>query len=200
MINPKKPMFPITYGDIEIDNELRISDKVVKVLENKRFQRYMISVAGAIVALVTSTSAKAMPPEVGEAAVDAINDALKAGGEAIPGIGEINGMVNQGARALPVDKLNPANFNPPPPKIPPVGNNPPVLAGKGLWLPAKPISQNGQIVATTSFITALTTLCLQAGFNPVAAFMCASGVVGTGVYLAKPAAVAAAKVVLRLWG
>lgn len=189
MINPKKPMFLITYGDIQIDNELKISDKVVEVLENKGFQRYMISVAGAIVALVTSTSAKAMSPEVGEAAVNAINDALKPGGEAIPGIGEINGMVNQRAAALPVDKLNPANFNP---QIPPVGNmpvnmpsNPPVLAGKGLQLPAKPISQSGQILATTSFIGALTIICLQAGFNPVAAFMCASGVVGTGVYLAK---------------
>ena len=78
--------------------------------------------------------------------------------------------------------------------------NPPVLAEKGLWLPAKPMTQGGQIIATTTFIGALTTICLQAGFNPVAAFMCASGVIGSAVYLARPTAVAAAKMILRFWG
>lgn len=206
MINPQKPMFPITYGDIQTDNDLKISDKVVKILENKKFQRHIISVAGAIVVVATSTSAKAMPPEAGEAAVNAINNAMKAGGEGIP---LVEGIVNRGAERLPIDRLNPANLTPPPPpsQIPPVGNmpanmpaNPPVLAEKGLWLPAKPITQSGQILATTSFIGALTTICLQAGFNPIATFMCASGVFGTAVYLARPTAVTAAKIILRFWG
>ena len=66
---------------------------------------------------------------------------------------------------------------------------------KPLWLPAKPITQDGQLMATTTFIGALTTICLQAGFNPVAALMCASGIL---IYLAKPTAVAAAKIVLLM--
>ena len=98
MINPKNPMFPITYGDIQADNDLKISDKVVKILENKKFQRHILSVAGAVVFLTTSTSAKAMPLEAGEAAVNAVNDAIKAGGEGIP---LVEGIANRGAERLP---------------------------------------------------------------------------------------------------
>ena len=45
MINTKKPMFPITYGDVQADNDLRISDKVVEILENKQFQRHILRMA-----------------------------------------------------------------------------------------------------------------------------------------------------------
>ena len=204
----KNSNFPITYGDEPTNNGYRLSDRIVKVFQNKAFQRYMFNLSAAFFALATaSKSASAIPPEAGEAAANAADAALQLNGDHIPPIGKIQGVVPAQAGLQqplpPVADLKPANLPGPvqnPIPGPRVDANPPVLAGKGLWLPAKPVTTAGQMTATVTFLASLTSLCLQAGFNPVAAFMCSAGIIGGALYVAKPAAIAGAKFILKITG
>ena len=199
MINPKNPMFPITYGDIQVDSDLRISDKVVEVLENKKFQRHMTSVAGAIVYLVTATSAKAIPPEVGEAANEMLNQVTQnptpGGVPAMPPIGQIQGKVPLPQAspqvvipAMPIEqqyliaaqqagKIGAGAINSP--IVQPT--NPPAY-----YIPDKPKLVGSRALNTVAFTTALGVICLNAAWGePVAILMCSSGLVGLAYQVGK---------------
>ena len=199
MINSKKPMFPITYGDIQVDSDLRISDKVVEVLENKRFQRHMTSVAGAIVYLAIATSAKAVPPEVGEAANEMLNQVTQNGATggvpAMPPIGQIQGQV-------PLPQANPQVFIPAMPieqqhliaaqqagKIGAGAINSPIVQPTNppsFYIPDKPKLVVPRAVNTVAFTTALGVICLNAAWGePVAILMCSSGLVGLAYHVGK---------------
>ena len=82
-----KACYPYTYGDKDGQNP-KISDYVVKVTKNERFQRHMGSVGLAILGVVTSVQpVTAIPPEYGEAAAN-IADAV---GQNVPPFGEVAG-------------------------------------------------------------------------------------------------------------
>ena len=39
----KSPMFPFTYGDLVENDDIRLSNRVVKFLQNKKTQNYLKS-------------------------------------------------------------------------------------------------------------------------------------------------------------
>lgn len=61
--------FPYTYGDNPVDDNVRLSFFVSKLMQNKKFQNYAIAVFVSVLALGSyAVPSSAIPPEYGEAA------------------------------------------------------------------------------------------------------------------------------------
>lgn len=176
-----KPHFPYTYGD-DVENEgRRLSDCIVNKLNDKKTQTYLGGVAMAVLTLGNQAApANAIPPEYGEAAVNAAQDI----GQNVPPLGDIGGRVvpNNGGNIVPGNvgqggrvnlagpNINRPNFGPN--EIP---NNPIQPAWR---LPGPPVTPTGQYVNTLFLFSSVGWICLNAAWgNPIFAYGCV-GVVG----------------------
>ena len=153
--------FPINYGDDPNDDGSIPNDKIVRVIQNKRFQRRILSVAWAVFALGAATITNAIQPEVWEATAAVANAAIN--GAQVPPVGQIEGGINLPAAQqvprfqTPVADLKTANIPGPQPGQMPTPRVPQtflyyLLADKGLGLTAKPLTTAGQITATSIFL------------------------------------------------
>ena len=121
----EKPNFPYTYGD-ETADQVRLSDYVVELMKNKKFQNYIIAVFVSVVVLGSyASTSRAIPPEYGEAA----NNVVEQMEQDIPPIG--NGQI-----ANNIDGAGRVDFNARP-------QNPRLPQGQGI---AKPGAE--QVVPT----------------------------------------------------
>ena len=86
-----KPNFPFTYGEEVKDDGKRLSDFVVEKLRDKKVQKYIKSVAIAVLALGSQARpSNAIPPEFGEGAVNA---AKGVGQQGVPDPGKVEGIL-----------------------------------------------------------------------------------------------------------
>lgn len=190
----KTPQYPLTYGDLAADEEVRLSDYVVRVLKNEKLQSHMASVFFALLALGSyAAPSSAIPVEYGEAAANAAQGI----GETLPPLGEIAGTgkvaqaannAQQGAQ-LPnnlggVGQPGNVGFNPVNQGGPQFNNfgaqQPPIQPVKPpAWrLPGPPMSAVGQYTNTIFLISSVGWICLNASWgNPVFAYGCV-GIVG----------------------
>jgi len=193
----KKPQFPFTYGDEVANDGERLSDYVVKKLSDKKTQRYLGSVATAVLVLGTQVGeAKAIPAEYGEAANNIINQAGEAACQGGPPIGQIQGnipdvpgagvpggpsyyiprMPIEDQRRLAAQQARHVNGDIKPPATPPV-----------FWSPKQPKSDFQKLRSTAIFIVSAAGVCSQAGWNPIAAVMCGAGLALSSLAISRPA-------------
>lgn len=185
----EKANYPFTYGD-KTDNDVMLSDYVVELVKNKRFQSHVTAISFALLTIGSyARPSVAIPPEYGEAANDIINQAAQNGGlggvPAAPAIGPIEGQV-PGAQgnpqffipAMPVQQqrlLAAQQMGQPGPANAPV-----------FYIPNRPMLNGPRAANTVAFTTALGVICLNAAWGePVAIMMCSSGLVGIAYKLAK---------------
>lgn len=164
-----KACYPYTYGDKDEQNP-KVSDYVVKVAKNQRFQRYMGSVGFAMLTVVSRAQpVTAIPPEYGEAAAN-----IAAGvGQNVPPLGDVGGTVNIGAQAAQgaAHGAGAAGGAQPPLIAPAKPANPPVF-----YFPQKPVTPALRMTNTALFGGALGIVCINAVWGePIAIIMCATG-------------------------
>ena len=133
--------------------------------------------------------ASAIPPEYGEAANEILNQAAQNGGavggaQGVPPIGNIAGQVKD--IPGPVPEI-PRCYIPAMPveqqqllarqqagQIGAMGERGPANAPI-FWTPPKPVTDMQKLRATAIFVVSTAGICSQAGWNPIAQFMCAAG-------------------------
>ena len=117
----EKPHFPYTYGDLIENDETRVSNYIIDLVQSKEFQSYSASLAYAIYYLGSQAApVRAVPPEAGEGIVNAAAQAeIGANGM----VGDIQGKIELGSAAA-MDKKMVGS-------LPNVGGNGPNLAGNG---------------------------------------------------------------------
>ena len=178
------PHFPFTYGDDVSNDGQRLSDYVVNKLSDKKTQNYLGGLTMAMIALGSQVApARAIPPEYGEAANEILNQAAQNGGAVggaptVPPIGNIAGQVK--------------DIPGPVPEIPrcyipamPVEQQQLIAAQQAgqlgqansptFWVPPKPVTDMQKLRSTAIFLVSTAGICSQAGWNPIAQFMCAAG-------------------------
>ena len=196
-----KPRFPFTYGDDIVNDGERLSDFIVNKLSEKKTRNYIGSVAMAALALGAQVpKAYAIPPEYGEAANNIINQAAQTGAT-VPPIGDIKGHVPNvpGGEvpevprcfipAMPIEQQRliaaqqagqlGGHLNPQRPASPPT-----------FWSPKAPVTDMQKFRSTLIFIISTAGVCSQAGWNPIAQIMCASGLALSSLAISKPAFIA----------
>jgi len=159
----------------------------VNKLSEKKTQNYIGAVAMAMLALGSQAApVNAIPPEYGEAANEILNQAAQngaaAGGvPAVPPIGNIQGHVpnipgpepgNQRfcIPAMPVEQQRLIAAQQSGQIGPMPGSNSPIF-----WTPKRPVTDMQKLRSTMIFILSTAGICSQAGWNPIAQFMCAAG-------------------------
>lgn len=179
-----KPHFPFTYGDNVRNDGQRLSDYLVNKLSEKKTRNYLGGITMAVIALGSQAApASAIPAEYGEAANEILNQAAQNGGgvggaPAVPTIGNIAGQV--GDIPGPVPEI-PRCYIPAMPieqqrliAAQQAGQrgpaNPPIF-----WTPPKPVTDMQKLRSTAIFLVSTAGICSQAGWNPIAQFMCAAG-------------------------
>lgn len=185
----KKPHFPLTYGDQSAD-EPRLSDDVVELLKNKKFQSHMMSVLAAFVTIISyAPDVQAIPAEYGEAVNEALNQAGQAGAAggvpAGPPIGKITGQVPVGNQngclsAMPTEQQRLLAGQQ-------TGQAVPGILGQGgqaptnppsFFIPPKPLASGPRVINTVAFGGSMLIICLNAMWGePVAIVMCSAGLV-----------------------
>lgn len=178
----EKPNYPFTYGDVETENDYRLSDYVVNKLKDKRTRKYLGALAAAVYALGSQAApVGAIPPEYGEAAANAAQDMP----QCIPPLGEVAGNVNpQGGvpnNGGPFKPHGPVHLNLKGPNqnryeyqhIP--GTAKQLQAWR---LPGPPTTAIGQYTNTIMLAGSVAWICLNAFWgSPVFAYGCV-GIVG----------------------
>ena len=171
-----KPHFPFTYGEEIKDDGKRLSGFIVDKLSDKKVQKYFGTVAAALFALgAQAAPSHAIPPEFGEAAVNA---AQGVGQQPIPDPGKVEGVLKgtgltqQDLAMLRAQQAagNPLQTGPKLDNIPqvPGGRKFPKLIPEAptspFWLKANRVGLAGGIAL----------ICLNAAWgNPWAAVVCA---------------------------
>lgn len=176
----EKPHFPYTYGDLIEANETRVSNHVINLVQNEKFQNHCISVASALVTLsFYATPASAIPPEYGEAVNGIVNNM----DPVVPPVGA--GTINAQQNVLPKGVGEPGRVNlyGQNGHLPINGQNPIGVPQKPIQppackLPGPPLSSAGQYTNTVFLIGSVGWICLNASWgNPVFAYGCV-GIVG----------------------
>ena len=117
----EKPHFPYTYGDLIENDETRVSNYIIDLVQSKEFQSYSASLAYAAYYLGSQAApVRAVPPEAGEGIVNAAAQA-EIGANVM--VGDIQGKIELGSAAA-MDKKMVGS-------LPNVGGNGPNLAGNG---------------------------------------------------------------------
>ena len=76
----EKAHYPFTYGDKNVD-KVMLSDYVVKLMKNKRFQSHTTAMFFTLLALGSyAQPSLAIPPEYGEVANEILNQGAQNGG------------------------------------------------------------------------------------------------------------------------
>ena len=166
------PHFPYTYGELLENDGKRVSDRIVNLVKNKKFQSCVVSVLSTIFTLGSyARPASAIPIEYGEAANQVLQNANQ--GQAVPELG--NAAVQQAQQMIPpnpipeqlqqVGQAGRVNFNPPPP--PPIQPGQPVKVPA--WrIPPPPVTAMGQYANTAVLIGAVGWICLNGAWgNPI---------------------------------
>ena len=178
--------YPISYGD-STDDKVMVSDRVIELTKNKKFQSHMSAVAIAFLTIGSmARPSVAIPPEYGEAATEAIKQATQNGtAGAVPPVGPVEGVKN-----LPVNNLPVNNPGPQVPRVVPMKPaNPPAF-----YLPAKPLVPAHRMANTALFGTAVGIVCLNAFWGePVAIMMCATGLTTIALKIGKEVVIFMAK-------
>lgn len=172
----RKPHFPYTYGDDVRDNGQRLSDSIMKKLGDKKTQNYLGGVTMALLTLGSQTAvANAIPPEYGEAAVNAAQEIE----QNVPPLGDVAGRVipNNAGNVGQGGRVNLAGPNINRPHLGP--NGIPNDQIQPAWrLPGPPVTPAGQYVNTLFLFGSVGWICLNAAWgNPIFAYGCV-GVVG----------------------
>ena len=196
----KEPQFPFTYGDDVINDGERLSDYLVNKLSDRKIQKYIGSVAIAAFTLGTQIgNANAIPADYGEAANNIINEAGKAAGQAgpaLPPIGKVQGNIPnipgagvpaEGAQyyisAMPIEQQRAIAAQ----QARHVNGSIKVPAGPPtFWSPKKPVTDMQKLCSTMIFLVSTAGVCSQAGWNPIAQVMCASGLALGSLAIFKP--------------
>ena len=117
----EKPHFPYTYGDLIENDETRVSNYIIDLVQSKEFQSYSASLAYAVYYLGSQAApVRAVPPEAGEGIVNAAAQA-EIGANVM--VGDIQGKIELGSAAA-MDKKMVGS-------LPNVVGNGPNLAGNG---------------------------------------------------------------------
>ena len=191
---------PITYGDTisEDEDTKRLSDYVVSLLKNKRFQSHCTSVAGAILFLVfnaSSASANDMPG----AEYEKFFKANGGGGQFQP---QPNGqlpnqqqfilpaMPNEIQQRLAAQQAGGLYQTMPAPG--PGGPGP--TSPPSFYIPDKPQKVGPRAINTVAFTASLGVVCLNAVWGePVAVLMCSFGLVGIAYRIGREVVIYMAK-------
>jgi hypothetical protein len=193
--------FPITYGDENVD-KVMLSDSVVELMKNEKFQNYVKALGVAVLALGSyARPSSAIPAEYGEAANEALNQAAQNGAAAgaAPPIGPIKGQVPVPANqqgfipAMPIEQQRmlaaqqtgvigpgqgPAGIGQAPGQAPAGMDQVGPTNHPAFYIPHKPGTVGGRTVNTIAFTTAMGIICLNAAWGePTAIWMCSSGLV-----------------------
>ena len=117
----EKPHFPYTYGDLIENDETRVSNYIIALVQNKDFQSYSASLAYALYYLGSQAApVGAVPPKAGEGIVNAAAQAeIGANGM----VGDIQGKIELGSAAAMNKKMGGS--------LPNVAGNGPNVAGNG---------------------------------------------------------------------
>lgn len=182
MIEKKNFGFPIHYGDTPSNEGDRLSDKVITVVQTKKFQNICSGLLSAVLFLGSQTQvSNAIPPEAGEHIANAADAAVNAGQAAdlTPGIGgrfaagvaNAPGSVPLGNQNLPPVRNLPVAGGPGLPGYPggpPAPGNPPVYMPLG-----RPMTPASRTANSVLFTGSLAWICVNAYWgNPVAIAGC----------------------------
>lgn len=165
------PHFPFTYGDgVENDGE-RLSDYVVNKFKDKNFTSHLGAVALAILTLGSyAAPSNAIPPEYGEAAVNAVKDIPQQcvpGGntKVVPPV-DIHQLHQQSGQAFGAGGPQIQGANAAQPRKPAFVP----------YIPGPPGTQWGQTVNSVALMLSLGVICINGAWgNPWAAVVCAGG-------------------------
>lgn len=166
----KKACFPYTYGDDVKNDDKRLSNYIVDKLSDRRTQQFIGSIMTTAIALGRQAApSNAIPPEYGDATVNALKDIpqqLVPGANAAPqGIVQnpvdVNQLHQKAAEAL--GNPGPQVGVPNPPKKPYVP-----------FFPGPPVTTKWQATNSLALIFSVGVICANGAWgNPWAATVCA---------------------------
>jgi len=184
MIEKKNFGFPFHYGDTPSNEGDRLSDKVITVVQTKKFQNICSALFSAV--LVIGGQARvsnAIPPEAGEHIANAADAAVNAGkvADLAPNIeGRVAGGVANAAGPLPLANQNPVPVKDLPiattPGLPGQAAGPPLPGHPPVHMPlGRPITIAGRTTNTLLYTGSLAWICVNAYWgDPVAIVGCSA--------------------------
>jgi hypothetical protein len=182
MIEKKFFGFPFHYGDTPSNEGDRLSDKVVTVVQTKKFQNICSALFSAVLVLGGQARvSNAIPPEAGEHIANAADAAVNAGqvADLAPNIGgRVAGGVANAAGPLPLANQNPVPVKDLPiakaPGLPGYAGGPPVPGPPPVYMPlGRPITPVARTTNSILFTSSLAWICVNAYWgNPVALAGC----------------------------
>lgn len=171
----KKACYPFTYGDDVKNDDERLSNYIVNKLSEPRIQRYLGSVAMAVIALVGHVKpSNAIPPEYGEAAANVLQDLPQQG---MPG--KPQGFVQD---AVGINQLQQKAAQAINTQGPQINNN--VQAQRERFIPlipGPPTTNAGQIANSLALLFSVGVICANGAWGNVwAATVCAGALYKVG--------------------
>lgn len=176
--------FPIHYGDTPSNNGDRLSDKVITVIQTKKFQNICSTLFSCMLVIGSQAQvSNAVPPEAGEHLANAADAAVNAGQAAdlAPNIdGRIAGGVANAPGPRPLTNQNNIPVKDlPAPGLPGGAGGPPLPGQPPIYMPlARPVTPVARTTNSLMFTGSFAWICINAYWgNPVALAGCSVMVV-----------------------
>lgn len=162
----KKPCFPYTYGDDIKNDDERLSNYIVNKLSDRRTQHDLGSIIAAIIALGgQARPSNAIPPEYGDATVNALKDITQ---QPVPGA---NGVLQN---PLDINQLHKEALSTSGPQVGLPNQVEPPKKPFVPFFPGPPNTVRWQTTNTIALLFSVGVICANGAWgNPWAATVCA---------------------------